>query len=260
MARQRRTQQPDNLDRWLVSYADFITLLFAFFVVMYAISAVNEGKYKIFTTSVITAFGGHGADRPEAGTDSSEQEALLRSLVERRDARQAERLRKQQEYMQNVARQLNQVMAPLVNAGQVSVTQTSRGVVLEINASALFVQGEAELHKDAVKVLAQAAQLLQQGEQDIEVDGYTDDVPIKSPRFPSNWELSSARASSVARLFIDHGVEQTRLSVVGSASNNPVASNATPEGRARNRRVTVTILTAPPERVASTPAEFIPAQ
>lgn len=255
MARQRRAQQPDNLDRWLVSYADFITLLFAFFVVLYAMSAVNEGKYKIFSTSILTAFGGHGIAKPEAGVASSEQDGLLKALVERRNARQAADLLKQQEYMRSVARELEQVMAPLVSEGQFSVTQNSRGVVLEINASALFSQGEAELHVEAVKMLAQAAQLLQLSEQAVEVEGYTDNLPIKSSRFPSNWELSSARASSVARLFIDRGVEPARLSVVGSASNKPVASNDTPEGRARNRRVTVTILAAPPERATFGPGE-----
>lgn len=260
MSREHRTQQPDNLDRWLVSYADFITLLFAFFVVLYAISAVNEGKYKIFSASISTALGGQGTPKTEAGTATSEQDALLKSLVERRNTRQAEHLLKQQEYMQSVAKELKQVMAPLVSDGQFSVTQSSRGVVLEINASALFSQGEAELHKDAVKVLAQAAQLLLLGEQAIEVEGYTDNLPIKSLRFPSNWELSSARASSVARLFIDYGVEAARLSVVGSASNNPVASNATLEGRARNRRVTVTILAVPPERTTSRPGENISSQ
>lgn len=255
MSRKHRTQQPDNLDRWLVSYADFITLLFAFFVVLYAISAVNEGKYKVFSASISTAFGGHGTATSEAGTEISEQEALLKSLVERRDARQAEHFLKQQEYMQNVAKELKQVMAPLVSDGQFSVTRNSRGVVLEINASALFSEGEAELRKEAVKVLAQAALLLQLGEQAIEVEGYTDSLPIKSLRFPSNWELSSARASRVVRLFIDYGVAPARLSVVGSASNNPVASNATPEGRARNRRVTVTILVVPPERTTVRPSE-----
>ncbi len=256
MARQHRTQPSDNLDRWLVSYADFITLLFAFFVVMYAISAVNEGKYKIFSTSLTNAFGGPRATKPEAGTENSEQGALLKSLVDRRNARQAEQLLKQQEYMQNVGKELNQVMAPLVKEGQVRISQNGRGVVLEINASALFSQGDAELHRDAMKVLAQAAELLQLGDQAIEVQGYTDNVPIKSSRFPSNWELSSARASSVARLFIDYGVEPARLSVVGSAANNPVASNDTAEGRARNRRIAVTILTMPAEHTTQKPGEI----
>lgn len=254
MARQLRHQSPDNLDRWLVSYADFITLLFVFFVVMYAISAVNEGKYKILSSSLVNAFGGQ-AIKTETAASLSQQEALLKSLVDRRNARQLERQRKQQEYMQTVAKNLNQVVAPLVTSGQVSVTQTSRGVVLEINASALFDQGDAELRGASLKTLAEVARVLNQGEQAIEIEGYTDDTPIKSARFPSNWELSSARASSVARLFIEQGMAGARLTAVGSASNHPIAPNDTPEGRARNRRVTVTILSSAADRVTQQPAQ-----
>ena len=240
----------DNLDRWLVSYADFITLLFAFFVVMYAISSVNEGKYRVFGASLIEAFGSHGKTQPGAVAPPGENDMLLKSLVERRNIRLAERLRKQQEDMQRIANNLNQVMAPLVTSGQVSVSQTSRGVVLEINASALFNQGDAELHGTAVKILSEVAGILEAGEQAIEVEGHTDDVPIKTLRFPSNWELSSARASSVARLFIEHGVAAARLTVVGSAANHPVAPNDTAEGRARNRRITVTLMAPAMERPA----------
>ena len=254
MARKLRHQIPDNLDRWLVSYADFITLLFAFFVVMYAISSVNEGKYKIFSTSLITAFGSRGVAKTEV-VPPSQQDMLLKSLVDRRNARLAEQQRKQQGYMQSVAKNLNQVMQPLVTSGQVSVNQTSRGVVLEINASALFNQGDAELQGNSPKILAEVARVLGQGDQAIEVEGYTDDIPIKTPRFPSNWELSSARASSVVRLFIEHGVAATRLTAVGSAANHPVAPNDTPEGRARNRRVTVTVLTPAVEHLAQLPVQ-----
>jgi chemotaxis protein MotB len=247
MARRAKRAEHENLDRWLISYADFITLLFAFFVVMYAISSVNEGKYKIFSASLISVFGNKGV-KPEATASSSEQDMLLKSLVERRNARLAERLRVQQERMQAIAKNLNQVLAPLLQSGQVSVTQTERGLVLEINASVLFDSGEAVLQGGAVKTLTQVANVLEQGDQAIEVEGYTDDIAINNPRFPSNWELSSARASSVVRLLIEHGVAAERLTAVGSAANHPVASNTTPEGRARNRRVTVTLLAPAAER------------
>lgn len=254
--RQRYQHPPsDNLDRWMVSYADFITLLFAFFVVMYAISSVNEGKYRVFGSSLMEAFGSHGQAKPETMVPLSENDMLLKSLVERRNAKLAERLRKQQEAMQRIAKNLNQVMAPLVTNGQVSVSETSRGVVLEINASALFNQGDAELQSTSLKTLSEVANILGQGDQAIEIEGHTDDVPIKTPRFPSNWELSSARASSVARLFIEHGVASGRLTVVGSAANHPVAPNDTPEGRARNRRMTVTLMAPAMERSTTQPAQ-----
>lgn len=247
MARRVRRAEHENLDRWLISYADFITLLFAFFVVMYAISSVNEGKYKIFSASLISAFGNQVV-KPEAIAPLSEQDMLLKSLVERRNAKLAERQRKQQERMQAIANNLNQVLAPLLKSGQVSVTQTERGLVLEINASVLFSSGEAVLQDGSVKILTEVAQVLGQGDHAIEVQGHTDDVAINTTHFPSNWELSSARASSVVRLFIEHGVAAWRLTAVGSAANHPVVPNDTPEGRARNRRVTVTILAPVVER------------
>lgn len=261
MRRQQRQRHqhlslsPDNLDRWMVSYADFITLLFAFFVVMYAISSVNEGKYRVFGASLMEAFGSRGQANPGAVAPLSENDMLLKSLVERRNAKLAERLRKQQETMQRIAKNLNQVMAPLVTNGQVSVTQTARGVVLDINASALFDLGDAELQRASVKTLTEVAGILSPGDLAIEIEGHTDDIPINNPRFPSNWELSSARASSVARLFIEHGVAAQRLTVVGSAANHPVASNDTPEGRARNRRMTVTLLSPAMERAAPQSAQ-----
>ena len=239
----------------MVSYADFITLLFAFFVVMYAISSVNEGKYRVFGTSIMEAFGGQPQVKPETIVPLSENNMLLKSLVERKNAKLLERLHKQQENMQRIAKNLNEVMAPLVTSGQVSVSQTSRGVVLEINASALFDQGDADLHSASIKTLSEVAGILGAGDQAIEIEGHTDDVPIKTPRFPSNWELSSARASSVARLFIEHGIVATRLTVVGSAANHPVAPNDTQEGRARNRRMTVTLMSPAMERSPLQPAE-----
>lgn len=254
--RQPRRYEYENHERWLISYADFITLLFAFFVVMYAISSVNEGKYKVFNASMVNAFGNQGAAKSEAIVTLSEQEALLKLLVDRRNYRQAEeRQRKQQEFLQVVAKNLSRVMALLVNSGQVNVTTTKRGIELEINASVLFKEGEAILGDKASEILAEVAQVLVQSDQAIEVEGHTDSTPINTPQFPSNWELSSARASSVVRLFIQHGVTATRLTAVGSADNLPVASNDTPEGRTRNRRVTVTILAPGAERLAQQPAQ-----
>ncbi|MBI1175086.1 MAG: flagellar motor protein MotD [Sideroxydans sp.] len=255
MARKvRRGQFHDNHERWLISYADFITLLFAFFVVMYSISSVNEGKYKVFSASLVTAFG-HKPAQPESVLPTNQHEEFLKLLVDRRNARLAELQRKQQEFLQNIASSLTHVMKPLVKSGQVSVTQTNRGVVLDINANALFSQGDAVLQAGAVKTLAEVAQVLRGGELAIEVEGHTDDIPIKTPQYPSNWELSSARASSVVRLFIEHGVQSSRLSAVGVADNQPVVPNNTPENRARNRRVSVTILAPLAERE---PAPLLP--
>ena len=249
MARKiRRGQFHDNHERWLISYADFITLLFAFFVVMYAISSVNEGKYRVFSNSLTEAFGKGTANGRNVVPPINGGDALLKSLVERRNERLAEMQRKQQEFLQHIAKNLKHVMKPLVKSGQVSVTQTNRGVVVNINASALFRQGEAALQPEAVKALSDVARVLRGGEQSIEVDGHTDDVPIKTAQYPSNWELSAARASSVVRLFIAQGVKADRLSAVGLADTHPEVPNDTPAHRAKNRRVTVIVLAPAAER------------
>ena len=252
MARKvRRGQFHDNHERWLISYADFVTLLFAFFVVMYAISSVNVGKYKVFSASLVTAFSHVRAPVPsDMVVPTNPDEALLKALVARRDARLAEMQRKQQERLKQIASNLNKIVKPLLKNGQVSVTRNSRGVVLDIKASALFDQGEAVVQPAAIKTLNEVAKVLKDGDLAIEVDGHTDDVPINTPKYPSNWELSSARASSVVRLFIENGVAGQRLRAVGFADNEPIAPNDTPEDRAKNRRVTVTIL-AP--KVAAAP-------
>jgi chemotaxis protein MotB len=181
----------------------------------------------------------------------TEEEIYFKSLVDRRDARLAEKQRKQNERMRNLAQTLNVAMEKFVKNGQMNVSQTGRGVELEINASALFNQGEADIQPEAKKTLAEAAKVLVDNEYAIEVEGHTDNVPISTARFPSNWELSSARASSVVRLFIDQGVEAPRLKAVGSADNRPVLPNDSPEGRARNRRVTITVLNPEPEADAA---------
>jgi chemotaxis protein MotB len=256
MARRPKRPEHDNHERWMVSYADFITLLFAFFVVMYAISSVNEGKYKVFSVSVNHAFGANGKAGEGSAVHLSEEEIYFKALVDRRNARMAEKQRKQNERMQTLAKTLNQTMDKFVKSGQMNVSQTGRGVEMEINASALFNQGEADIQPEAKKTLADAARVLVDNDYAIEVEGHTDNLPISTARFPSNWELSSARASSVVRLFIDQGVTAKRLKAVGSADNHPVLPNDSAEGRARNRRVTITVLA--PEQEAE-PISVTPA-
>ncbi|GAB5605970.1 flagellar motor protein MotD [Sideroxyarcus sp. TK5] len=250
MARRAKRQGPDNHDRWMVSYADFITLLFAFFVVMYGISSVNEGKYKVFSGSMTKAFG--AKEGTDAGTGMSEEEMYFKALIERRNARLAEKYIKQQERMKRLSEALNGKLANFVNKGAMSVTQTERGVTLDINASLLFLQGDATLQAEAVATLTDVAKILAEESAPVEVEGYTDNLPIATVKFPSNWELSSARASSVVRLFIEQGLAAERLKAIGHADNDPVASNDSNEGRARNRRVTVTVLAPPPEAAIST--------
>lgn len=246
MARRSKRIEHDNHDRWLISYADFVTLLFAFFVVMYSISSVNEGKYKTFSDSLSLAFN----TDPNQGTNATlqPQEQVLKNLVDRRTVRLGEQQRRIEEGMKVLAEGLGQVMLPMIGKGLVGINQTKRGVVIDISASALFSTGEAALQPGVQEVLRKVAAVLGNESQSIEVEGHTDDVPIKTAQFPSNWELSSARASSVARLLIENGVDASRLSVVGLASYQPLVPNDSPEHRARNRRVVITILSPNVER------------
>ncbi len=235
MARKRFDDGPENHERWLISYADFITLLFAFFVVMYAISSVNEGKYQVFSTALVSAFGG---DPPPPG--ALLQQVLPIPNVQAR--RRQEALKRERDTMARIAQTVRSTMAPLVKEGRLRVTQNSRGVTVEINASELFDPGEAKLTAEAEEVLASLAEILRPDPHAVQVEGHTDMTPISNPQFPSNWELSAVRAASVVRLFIRNGVPAGRLSVVGYGDTTPVAPNDDPVGRARNRRVAVTIL------------------
>jgi chemotaxis protein MotB len=240
MARRKRFHDDshENHERWLISYADFITLLFAFFVVMYAVSVVNVGKYKVLSDALGDAFGGRGAARKIDVSVAVEALPLSNIIAHKR----AEAAKRDRERLDLLARKLNSVLAPLVNAGRVRITQTGRGITVEINASVLFDEGDAALVGKARETLRTVAGLLKDDPHAIEVEGHTDTTPIRNAAFPSNWELSAVRASTVVRLFAENGVPEQRLAAVGRGANQPLASNGDPIGRARNRRVAVTIL------------------
>lgn len=250
MARKPYQQDTENHERWLISYADFITLLFAFFVVMYAISVVNEGKYRVVSSSLGDAFGGKDKATTTASTSTVTPIVPVPSLIQRR---RAEAMRIEREKLTRLARDLTSTLAPLVKEGKVRVTQNSRGVSVEINASVLFDPGEAKLTPESDQALRVLAVLLKDDPHAVQVEGHTDTTPIKNALFPSNWELSAVRASSVVRLFIDSGVAPERLTVVGHSANIAVAPNDTAEGKARNRRVAVTILSALPDTTTEIP-------
>ncbi len=256
MARRRKHEEEhENHERWLVSYADFITLLFAFFVVMYSLSSVNEGKYRVLSESLVSAFrsgaimseGARSAPAvvPAVAPVLPPAQAPVEPVAEngRRDAA----LRR----MTSIADEIRQVLAPLTHGGQVRVTEGVRGISVEINASVLFAPGDAALDPAAVAALRAVAQVLARADFPITIEGHTDNLPISTSRFPSNWELSAVRASSVVRLFIDAGVRGALLTAAGYGDQRPLAPNDDEAGRARNRRVTLLIesmLGDPPPR------------
>lgn len=253
MARKRYEEDGEgaNHERWLVSYADFMTLLFAFFVVMYAISSVNEGKYRVLSNSLVNAFGKPGKVVIEHDSVMPLQFPQLRPL--QRPRTNETLLRKEREQMTGIARDILKVLAPLVSQGKVRVTETNRGISIEISDSILFAPADARIGTESSEVLKAIALVLKDDNHAIQVEGHTDNAPINTFQFPSNWELSAVRASGVVRLFINGGIAESRLVALGHGSNLPVASNATPEGKMRNRRVQVMILSGLPEVVTEVP-------
>jgi chemotaxis protein MotB len=262
MRRRAHAEEHENHERWLVSYADFITLLFAFFVVMYSLSTVNEGKYRVLSDSLVSAFRSVNINMrgqqvaPGAMTPVPAQalpQIKPKAPVSPAQAREEERKRQAREKMREMAKDIMGVLAPLVNEGKVSVTEGLKGITVEINASVLFPVGEARLQPVAVKALRAVAEVTARADFPITVEGHTDPTPIATPQFPSNWELSGARASSVVRLFVESGVAPQRLTAIGYGEQRPVASNDTPEGRARNRRVAILIEAQNPDDLKELP-------
>ena len=246
MARRKREEDHDNHERWMVSYADFITLLFAFFVVMYALSSVNEGKYRVLSDSMVTAF-------RNVNINTSSQIPLMTIppiQIQKSTAVRAQKAarQKQRDKMRNVAKDIMEVMAPLIEQGKVRVIETSRGVSIEINDSILFSPGQALLQPPLVKAMQGIAEVLAPTDFPVIIEGHTDNVPIRNAQFPSNWELSAVRATTVLRLFADAGVAAERLTAIGYADTRPVEPNLLADGRARNRRVTILIESAMKEK------------
>ena len=249
MRRRRRiAYDHDNHDRWLISYADFITLLFAFFVVMYAISAVSESKYRLLAGSLGAAFGSRATEvtPPQPAPAPLPPEEVPRTLKQQQAI-------EEQAHMTEVAGTLLDVLAPLVKEGMVRVTQSRRGVSIEINANVLFEPGEAQLEANSLTVLNAVADTLKNEPFNIEITGHTDVVPISNSTFASNWELSAVRATSVVRLLVERGLAPARLLAIGREASKPIAPNDTAEGRARNRRVEMMILSGLPDTIEEIP-------
>ncbi len=251
MARKKRHEEHENLERWLVSYADFITLLFAFFVVMYSISAINEGKFRVLSESLVSAFRADTRSMEpvqfgEPLRSVSPQLLALRQMPTRASdagaptpaaasARAAEALKE-------MSAEIEKALAPLIEQDLVKVRRSRLWMEVEINTSILFASGSARLSPGAVTTLGELAGILARHPNTIHVEGFTDNRPINTAVYPSNWELSAARAAAVVQLFAQNGVDPQRLAAVGYGEFHPIGDNDTPEGRAANRRVVLVIM------------------
>ena len=250
MTRRRRTEDDDlhNKERWLISYADFITLLFAFFVVMYSVSSVNEGKYKVLSETLTGVFNAphrsfkpiEVGEQPQLATTPSSEDVIKPPVTEApRNPVMDEKGRT--EALRAMADKLALEFEELINQGVVTVESNEAWLELSLRNSLLFGSGDAEPHYDAFEVIETIASVLEDRDNAIRVEGFTDNLPIRTNAFPSNWELSAARAAAVVRMLAMEGVDPARMAAVGYGQHQPVARNDTEEGRRRNRRVVLLI-------------------
>ncbi|MFA7386303.1 MAG: flagellar motor protein MotD [Thiohalobacteraceae bacterium] len=279
MARKPKHEERENHERWLVSYADFITLLFAFFVVMYSISSVNEGKYRVLSDSLTAAFRsaphsvapvqvGEGkpahspGEIPLPGSPSlialpvpvlsspvappppdhrQRNKDLAEKPTDARPTQPAPPSRAERD-MGEIADRIIEAMSGLIRDDLINVRRDARWLEVEINSSILFPSGSAKLADAAFPMLQELARILSPFPNPVHVEGFTDNVPIHNLQFLSNWELSAARAASVVHLFTDYGVEPGRMAAIGYGEYKPIGDNTLPDGRAQNRRVVLVVL------------------
>ncbi len=229
MAKKTRHEEHENLERWLVSYADFITLLFAFFVMLYAISSLNTGKFRVMSNAITATFQHKkviGSTHVIIPKDNTEQSGKVTPQT------------------QSVMVQAIQLMAEKSSQkGDMQVVQTKHGVVLRIQSKLLFESGHSKIRPQALPVLKKVAGILAKSQKEIRISGYTDNQPIRTSRYPNNWVLSTMRAVNVLTELIQDGpLNPRRGGASGFGRFRPIASNMTASGREKNRRVEILIL------------------
>ena len=273
MARRKKHEEHVNAEAWAIPYGDLVTLLMALFVVLYAVSTVNEGKYRVLSDSLSRAFNGQpksldpiqigqvkqgGNERTAApsmihsavmdgGNQSSSREkgrngpVQLPSLV-KRIKHVSVPLQAEEAKLRKLAETVERALQSFIDRRLIIVRRTELTLEIEINTDILYPSGSALLAPEARTVLSHLATILAPFPNSLRIEGHTDNQPISTSQFPSNWELSSARASSVVHLFADGGVPEQRMSVIGYGEYRPRSSNDTLQGRTQNRRVSVVVL------------------
>lgn len=258
MARHRKRfiEDAEHQDRWMVSFADFITLLFAFFVVMYSISSVNKGKYETFSESLDEALFHNekalkeikvkkGAEPIQVGAVPTRIQPIeLPNLVTvtEEEHQLSEEIMEEKRRLNEVSDEFQRALQPFVESQLVGIKKHDFWVELEMNSELLFASGKAELSSKALPVLAKVAEVVREVPNVINIEGYTDDVPISTGIYPSNWDLSSARATSVVKELVKNNIPPTRLSAVGYGEFHPVGDNTNENGRFKNRRVVLVLM------------------
>ena len=246
MSRKHKKHEHVNHERWLVSYADFITLLFAFFVVLFASGQSDKKKQQRLANAMNQAFSQMALFEPH-----SKQPALTENSGPNPDTapKPLELPLQTSANPHALEQQVQQLIQQQVNLGKmhadaITVRSTPEGVVVSLHEAGFFDSGSAQVRPTALDALSSVIAQLPAG--GVRVEGHTDDQPIHSALYASNWELSTARASAIARLLLERShTDPSTLAVAGYAEFHPIASNATPEGRAQNRRVDIVLLAKP---------------
>jgi len=233
MIRRQPIETKINHERWLVSYADFVTLLFAFFVVMYSVSQVSESKYKELSDTLSEAF--QGQDRNVSDNKAPDAQVQDQSVATQESPNES------LADLSELQIELEQSLAGLVDKNVIALSGNEDWIEIDINANLIFESAKAELSSGADKIFRDIADILSPYENAVEVSGHTDNVPIRNSQFENNWELSSSRAVSVVNLLAFSGVQPQQLSAVGYGEYRPVADNTSDEGRANNRRVVLRV-------------------
>ncbi|WP_233840701.1 flagellar motor protein MotD [Dyella sp. 2HG41-7] len=272
MSRRRKHKHEDhpNHEAWVIPYADLLTLLLALFVVLYAMSSVNTTKYRALAQAISSAFNGSRSviqpvtpnapqssipvptNKPAPIPRTPLAQILLPVLTQHiptpattpdtQSDKDKTKISDEQENLDRIRSQVEHALQPLIDKNLVAVRRTPNWLEIEIRTDILFPSGVATLSPSANDVLTSLGSILAPFANPLRVEGYTDDMPINTTVYPSNWELSAARAASVARLFAEHGVDPERLGIVGWGQYRPAADNTSVDGRNRNRRVLVVVL------------------
>ena len=261
MARKKKHEDHVNHEAWAIPYGDLVTLLFALFTVMYAMSSVNEGKFRVLSDAMIAAFNGapksmrpvnlgtpeqgKGGDKPLIGITPT---ALIKIKGEGQENHPSPPviapIQDSAGSLIRMERQVQDAMRALIDAKLITVRRESMWLEIEINTDILFPSGSGAFSTAAEPVLDKLAEVLKPFPNPIRVEGHTDDRPIHTGPFPSNWELSAARAASVVHQFTKQGIDPLRLEIVGFGEFHPRQPNDSSEGRNANRRVAVLVLEA----------------
>lgn len=280
MARKHKHEDHTNHEAWAIPYGDLVTLLLALFVVMYAVSSVNEGKFRVMAEAMAEAFGGaprsiapiQVGEKISKGSDHEQKMSVLpspalpqslggvmrnlrnpnvidgrvQSSIAQHDLSESGNTGYSQAKanLKMIGAEVQKSLGGLIEKGVIKVRSNPLSLEIELKTDILFSSGQAYISDASMPVLIQLAGILRKFPNAIRIEGHTDNVPISTAAFPSNWELSAARAASVVHLFSDSGVDPRRMSVEGWGEYQPAVDNDTAEGRNHNRRVVLVVLAA----------------